>query len=324
MFLNGEDIIKNPPLFGIVKGVESNDVLNIRKKPDYRSKRVGYLSNEAIVKVYKCKKINSKSTWCKIGHMTLYDYDGYGYGVPDGWVNAKFLDTYNNGYVLVNNEGNCYYSLGCKDGICDVLIDIDIKKIKRDKLLGVSRFEAFTSDSEDEGGEDPCNPNMLHLRMPKEYKNTPKLLVKDTLEWINFSFYKQIKRHIHPKKGVLISYYTTFNRLNNHFTQESFIKAINSDKKLYWGKSEGKGDKIYISLNEFFDSFRYLGTYSGEVDNIKRVSPNKFYFPRKNVRVYEVVNKEKEEHEWVNPVIVVEKYKDDYYIVGILYNRWSI
>jgi len=323
MVLNA-DIIKHSPLFAVVKNIKENDVLNVRATPDYRSKKIGYLPNEAMIKVYKCKKIKNKSTWCKIGHMGLYDYEGYEYGALDGWVNAKFLNFYNSGYVLVNKKGNCYYSFGCKEGICDVLLEEEIKKIKRKYLLGVSRFEAFTLEDEEEGGEDPCNPNTFYIRIPKNVNTNLEIFIEYIQGWIIYNSLSYITNYIHPKKGLYLTYYTTFARKNNHFTQKKFLNYLKSNKKLYWGKSDGKGDKIYMSLNEFFKYFNER-IESFDMGQTLKINPNKFDFPNitKDTIAYEITQKQNGNN-WQNLVIVLEKYKNRYYIVGLLYNRWSI
>ena len=109
-------------LSATVVNVASNDVLNVRSKPDWHSKKIATLPpySAGSVGVSKCKKVG-KSTWCKI--FPLHDIEGYGYGSPSGWVNAKYLKFSSRGYVSINGKRNCYYSLYCKNKSCKIVID---------------------------------------------------------------------------------------------------------------------------------------------------------------------------------------------------------
>ena len=69
----------------VVTNVKSNDTLNVREKPDYRSKKVGELYyNASGIKVKGCEKVDSKK-WCRIEYMQL---DGK---IKRGWVNIRYL-----------------------------------------------------------------------------------------------------------------------------------------------------------------------------------------------------------------------------------------
>jgi uncharacterized protein YraI len=139
-------------LFGKVVGVANWDRLNVRVKPNYKSKKVASLPNGAYVGIYMCKKL-SKSIWCKIHHIAQHDYEGFEYNAKSGWVNAKYLKLSDKGYVLVNKKANCYYVTGCKNGLCDLvvsykqdkdynIVSLKTKKVKRSSLKAESNFGA--------------------------------------------------------------------------------------------------------------------------------------------------------------------------------------
>jgi hypothetical protein len=309
------DIVKNTPLFATVINVASDDVLNVRQSANYRSKKIGDLPNEAIIKVYKCKKIG-RSKWCKIGHMALIDYDNYGYDAPDGWVNAKFLSFDNRGYVLVNKKGGCYYSLSCGGSYCKVLVGSKIKNIARYRLLGVSRFNA--------GDGEVCNPNMLPQRL-KEANNGAKDVAKRVARLITNKDINTLKRLIHPTKGLLLTNNVTFAKINKHFTRATFERFYNSKQKLYWGETEGRGDKVYLSLKSYLQKL----TRAKNITKIINKDAKSFYFPdAKNTVAYELKwidkNSKTKDYDWLGLVVVMQKYRGKYYIVGLLHNRWTI
>lgn len=158
IFLSGVSFANNAPLFGIVKGVASNDALNIRAKPNYKSKKITSLPNGAYVGISRCKYIGH-SKWCKIFHLTQRDYDGFGDNAHSGWVNAKFLKFSNRGYVIVNNKASCDYALRCNGNKCKVITDYSADKngntislksswIDRSKLKASTSFGAIGKDGE--------------------------------------------------------------------------------------------------------------------------------------------------------------------------------
>jgi hypothetical protein len=317
-------ITKYPPLFANVVGIREDDVLNVRVSPYYRSTKIGYLPNGARIKVYECKETNADSIWCKIGHLRGFDYRGYGYLAPDGWVNAKYLTFNNRGYVLIDNVGKCYYSFGCKSNICNVLINSYFKSVNRGKLLGVSRFNAYNLVGNVENREDICNPNSIYLNIPKNINRYRlDIFVEYINWWIDNEYYKYIFKYIHPKNGLYLSYYPNFAREYHNFTKKKLFEYIRDNKQIYWGESEGRGDKIYMSLAQFFKYFRKT-TNNNNQFKIIQVTPEKFYFPdKKTVLAYEIKHKNLRNN-WQNIVIFFKKYKDKYYIVGLLFNRWSI
>ncbi|MBD3792406.1 MAG: hypothetical protein IE918_09770 [Campylobacterales bacterium] len=146
-----------PPLFGRVIGIAQNDTLNVRETPDYRSKKVASLPIDAYVGVETCQKIET-SVWCKVYHLAQHVYEGFGEtekAASSAWVNARFLQGNNRGYVLIDKtkEGNCEYVLKCEKEQCEVvtsfetdangtgaITSIRTEWIKRERLRGEDQY----------------------------------------------------------------------------------------------------------------------------------------------------------------------------------------
>ena len=330
-FLSARSIVNNPPLFGSVVNVPKGDILNVRVKANYRSKRVGYLPNRAFIKVYKCKKVG-RSIWCNIGHLAQNDYEGYGAEAPDGWVNAKFLSFSNKGYVVVDGKPSCTYILNCSGSTCDLVQDYkvvgnrlkDIKTIKiaRARIVGASRFGAM-----DKEGDGYCADYALeNYKLAKSSNLGAKELAKRVVSWINRDNLNEINIHIHPTRGLLLTHNVNFGSINKHFDKNSFKIFYNSKKRLYWGESYGKGDKIYLSLRDYL---KKVVRESRKITKIIKVNPKNFAFPNpKGCIAYEVKwinkNSKTKEYDWLGLVVIMKKFRGKYYIVGLLYNRWTI
>jgi len=311
--LFAKDITKTPPLKALVINVPKGDVLNIRAKPSYRSKKVFFLKNSEVVSVNRCIKVSKKSTWCNIEPFGFFRYkdSNFGRNIDSGWVNAKYLKPIYKTYASVeeddpNAEGvSCVYVLNCKNKICNILNEVSIKR---------SKLKAF----------DPYGGYCDYIALPwkfQKYKDL-RFLVLDIQKWTNLGYVDKMKQRIHPKNGILITYYTTFARFNKHFSASSFAKFYENGKKIYWGVSEGRGDKIYLSLEEFFSKFHNVN--APYKDSIKRVNLSRYGFPNPKGKVAYKIKSLHKDNSWVDMVVVLQKYKEHYYVVGILFDRWSI
>lgn len=171
LFVSLLEAESKPGLFGKVVHIENNDVLNIRQKPDYKSKKVGSLPNGAYMGIEKCQKTEN-SLWCKVYEVSQNFSEEYN----PGWVNAIYLSFSNNGYVVINNRPSaCFYSLKCTEDKCLVVLDMsydyekdkmnDMKTewIKKEILRGESHFGAM--NTEEDGF---CN----NANIIEKYKNS--------------------------------------------------------------------------------------------------------------------------------------------------------
>jgi len=337
-FVTANGSSKYPGLFGKVVNVADDDTLNVRIKPNYRSKKIGALPPGGYVGVDYCKKIK-KSTWCKIFHIPQRDYDEYGYDAPPGWVNARYLSFSNRGYVLINNKPNCDYALRCKNNKCEIVVDyktdssgkvlsIKTKWVNRENLKGSNHFGAM---NENEDGY--CNiHNFIYDYLRKQNNSlkdeNAKLIVKKFIRTLSYYFSgKDILPYIHPKRGVTMTYFTHFDNRSKTFNRNQ-IKNIKQNRhiKIYWGKTETRGDKVYISLYNFMHQLRKEPfkpyTKIKKLNNLKG-------FTCKGVKCigYEALwigNLKKDSSNWHGVVIILEKYQGKWYIVGLLRDRWTI
>ncbi len=150
--------------------VAQNDTLNVRTEPNYKAKKISELPVEAYVGIEKCKKFK-KTIWCRVYPLVQQWYEKFGNDSHKGWVNARYLQFSNRGYVnIAGKEKNCFYALRCRDIAnkkeClvvydlnynyekDKMIKIKSKWIERKKLKGESMFGAASENREinPEGG----------------------------------------------------------------------------------------------------------------------------------------------------------------------------
>jgi len=327
-------------LFGAVTGVRSNDTLNVRAQPNYHAKKIGKLPPDARIGVDRCIQLD-KSRWCRIHHLAQYDYEDYGANAPDGWVNARYLKFYNQGYVLIDGKGNCDYVLGCKKNVCQQVTDIktDTKgeivslrtqAISRKRLKGASHFGAAA----DTGGDGYCTDgNYIQdfLRTHPNYlsasKNTARARANAFLKALqNHSNPRQLLALVHPKKGIIASAHVYFGKNDVHISHHDFANLNKIGKKQrFWGEDDAKGEAIRMSLNDFLSSLVQSRTPT-KVKQLKEFKGFKSHGIATIGYEYYWINahSKTKDYDWQGLVILLQQHKGKWYVVGILRDRWTI
>jgi hypothetical protein len=332
-------------LVATVQGIADNDTLFVRQKADYHSKKLGALPEDAFVGVDECKQMGV-STWCKIHHIALRDYEMYASEAPDGWVNAKYLHFNNTGaYVLIDGKGNCDYVLGCYQGNCNLVDDYDTnknyeitsiqtKKIDRSRLRGSNHFGAMTKDGDGYctiGGQ--IEDYLQKKRYSELLKQDADPLHEDVLAFTkklrNIYTLDEILPYIHPKKGVVMTWNELFGASVDMRFGYADIENIekNSEQKIHWGQSDGKGDDVFLSLYDYIKMLTRPLKDISRIENLKNLKGFKCSSVDK-CRGYEVFwideNSDTKEYDWLGLVVIFQEYKHKWYVVGLLRDRWTI
>jgi len=150
-----------------------------------------------------------------------------------------------------------------------------------------------------------------------------------------------LKDFVHPTKGVRISSDGYIDEQRDVIVKASEIDSlIKNDTKLLWGYSDGKGDAINLSLEDYFS--KYLGidftksqkTYkqvvrggSNTILDIQGVYANhnfvNYYIPYNSTYMDEGVEKP-QTMDWRAINLVFEEYNGELYLIGIISDNWTI
>lgn len=159
-------------------------------------------------------------------------------------------------------------------------------------------------------------------------------LSENILKLLKAGNYQQLAQYIHPREGLRFSPYSYVDTLENLKFSSSEFTALNTSKKLLWGHYDGSGTPISLTLDEYFDKFVYdadfmtapekaVNTILGQgntVNNIKDVYPGshftEFYFPGTDPRYGGM--------DWRSLRLVFKKAGDEFYLVGIVHDQWTI
>ena len=322
-------------LFGKVSGVASNDTLSVRVKPNWRSKKITELPPNAFVGVDECVKVG-RSTWCKVHavNRNLGEYLEYNDKLP-GWVNARYLKFSSRGYVAINGKKRCNYAISCGAGKCRVVVNetlkngkvtaIKTKSYPRNRLKGIGELDIPN------GGEGySCGRLSFKIEEYLSSHASPATGAKATargfLKALRGKNLSKLKRFIHPTEGIWVTYKLSFSEPNSkHFSQKSFVTYYRNNKQLYWGRDYAKGEPINMSLKKMLTLKMPLNS----VDKIKNLPNLKGFKPIKGLKLkgYEFYWRGKgdiADYNWRGADIILAKINSKWYVVGFLWNRWTI
>ncbi len=320
-----------PSFHAKVINVAKNDVLNVRAKPNYKAKKLGSLEVGEEVQVEYCLE-SPKSTWCKI-----YPSVGINLGVPlapSGYVNAKFLQFMNQGYVNIKNrKSDCDYLVECKNNKCLILSYEGLEWIKR-SLIGVEKGQKKTSlpqDPQASGIVDSAMFCFYHARDKKlwkkvddyykhhKIKKSPKIEAIKIINSIKNCNINRFKSYLHPKKSLILSYFPHFYSKKHYITKRRLKRYYYSRAKFYWGRSEASNKKIYLSIKSFC---KKLSKTAQKTQKVYKINTQKLGLYDTNLVAYEA-KFYRDTMGWEGVIVVLEKYKNRWYLRALAYDNWE-
>jgi hypothetical protein len=143
-----------------------------------------------------------------------------------------------------------------------------------------------------------------------------------------------LSRLVHPDKGVRFSPYA-FVRGEDIVAHADQVPELMRDKTVrHWGEFDGTGDPISLTFGGYFQRFIYdldfvrphqigFNTVVGRgntINNITEFYPDAIFIEYH----FEVVDPKFDGLDWRSLRLVLEKYKGEWYLVGIVHDEWTI
>lgn len=175
-----------------------------------------------------------------------------------------------------------------------------------------------------QAGTDTINKDSLILAFTKQILTSIKN--KDFKSFANF---------IHPTLGVRFSPYAYIDTKKDiKFTPDNFLEQVNLQNKFDWGSYDGRGDAISLTIAEYFTQF----VYNADFLKAHKRSVNKMIGGGNSLNNLETIytgcdfsesyfsgfDKKFEGMDWCCVRLVFKKYKEKYYLVGIVHDQWTI
>ena len=148
--------------------------------------------------------------------------------------------------------------------------------------------------------------------------------------------FAKLAASVHPAKGVRLTPYSHVDPENDLLFSREQIAAAAADKNLYtWGRYDGSGEPIKLTIAEYFNKFVYDHDYLEEADEVgfnRRViediygmdNSSEIYPGASQVEYYFAGSEEYGGMDWSSLRLVLEKQDEEWYLVGIIHDQWTI
>jgi hypothetical protein len=144
--------------------------------------------------------------------------------------------------------------------------------------------------------------------------------------------YGKLSAYIHPEKGIRFSMYSFVSDSDKSFSKADFEKYIDSDEKFTFGHKDGSGAIYIVSLNDYLSDWVFKKDFSkakinyknfegkgNSLNNIKEKYPNSV-----TVENYLAGTVEYSYMDWNSLILVFEKIDNQYYLISITNNQWTV
>ena len=144
--------------------------------------------------------------------------------------------------------------------------------------------------------------------------------------------HKKLSSSIHPEKGIRFSMYSFISAKDKTFSKLEFEKYIDSDTKFTFGEKDGSGAVFTVSLNDYLEDWIFKKDFNkakinyqsfegkgNTLNNIKEKYPDAI-----TVENYLAGTVEYSYMDWNSLILIFEKSGDQYFLVGIANNQWTV
>ena len=189
-----------------------------------------------------------------------------------------------------------------------------------------------------------CNKNeqnqMTPVSKPKTENSDKNIAQKKQIININNEIidllknkdYEKLSDYIHPDKGIRFSMYSFVSDNDKSFSKSDFEKYIDSDEKFTFGHKDGSGAIYIVSLKDYMNDWTFKKDFNkakinyenfegkgNSLNNIKEKYPSGV-----TVENYLAGTVEYSFMDWNSLILAFEKIDNQYYLVAIANDQWTV
>ena len=200
-------------------------------------------------------------------------------------------------------------------------------------ILGISSvmFLISCSSSEtttEESNAQDANKEAQETAADKEQLRAHTDLIVDALDNKDF---EQLSTFVHPEKGIRFTPYAFIKEEEQPIFEAEQVRGFPNDNEVYeWGTEDGTGDAIRLTPNAYYHDYLYIRDFTESTEILvndidprgnMRMNVGEVYPEARFVSYY--VSGTDEEMDWANLILAFEEVNDDWYLVGIIVDRWT-
>ena len=147
--------------------------------------------------------------------------------------------------------------------------------------------------------------------------------------------FEKVAEFVHPMKGLRFTPYTYVSEEDDLvFSQEETKNYQDNPETYLWGKYDGTGHPILLTTDQYYEEFIYSEKFTeakevgynellssgnmieNQFDVYERPIVVEYYFPGFNTEYAGI--------DWKSLRLVFEEYENEWRLVGIIHNQWTI
>jgi hypothetical protein len=143
-----------------------------------------------------------------------------------------------------------------------------------------------------------------------------------------------LSKFVHPIKGVRFSPYTNVKDGDVVFTPDELKTAPALSRSFTWGAYDGLGEPIDLGFFQYFEKFVYDHDYltaeqksvNNPIGSGNMINNVAEFYPGATVLEYHFpgFDPQYEGMDWASLKLVLEKYNDEWYLLGVVHDGWTI
>lgn len=158
---------------------------------------------------------------------------------------------------------------------------------------------------------------------------------KEIVELLKEKDLRQLSTFVHPMNGLLFSPYSYVDKEEDQVFQAEEVAQLMEDDTVYtWGVFDGKGDPIEMTFAEYYERFVYDVDFvnAEEINVNERISSGNTIdnsqetFPNAEVVEFHFSGFDPDYAgmDWRSLRVVLEMEDNQWYVVGIIHDEWTI
>lgn len=155
---------------------------------------------------------------------------------------------------------------------------------------------------------------------------------KEVIELLQKKDIPRLCKYIHPELHLAFSPYGFIGKSNRKFDAHKLDSLWKSKQRLFWGRYDGTGKPIRLTMREYFERF----VYDRDYQKVSRVAYNTVQRSDMFVNIFDVypqaivadhlflATPEFEEMDWRALRLVFSEYQGKWYLVHIVHDEWTM
>lgn len=201
-------------------------------------------------------------------------------------------------------------------------------------IFGLGACQWGTENPADKPADNNVPQEKPVVKSPAEMENAIKNLSSDILTLLKNKDFENLALKIHPTQGIRFSPYAYVSKDDLHFSADDFLQLINDEKTRVWGSADGSGFPIDLNFTDYYKKYIWDldFTRAPESSFDKRLGQGnsldnalEFYAGAHVVEYYfSGFEPQYEGMDWRSLRLVFAEENDQWYLVGIIHDQWTI